>query len=75
MTPTLPESLRPQLIRVLNELVEAISSLHEQVTKRVKAQAEKEAKMNDSDEEDSEFEDDSDDADEEEPPKKTKAFN
>ena len=37
MSPQLPASLQPRLGNVLNELVETISQLHDQVTKRVKA--------------------------------------
>lgn len=36
MSPTLPAALQPQLLRLLNELIETITQLHEQVTKRVK---------------------------------------
>lgn len=62
MSPTLPASLQPQLIRLLNALVETITQLHEQVTKRVKALAEKEAQMDDSDDlsEDDDSEDEAD---------------
>ena len=36
MSPQLPNSLQPELLRLLNELVESITKLHDQVTKRVK---------------------------------------
>lgn len=36
MSPQLPNSLQPELLRLLNELVDSITKLHDQVTKRVK---------------------------------------
>jgi hypothetical protein len=56
----LPQSLQPLLVSVLNELIEMLSSLHSQVSKRIAAAHAKEVKK---DEEDSN-EDDSDDSDE-----------
>jgi len=61
MSPSLPAALQPHLLALLNSLVSQISSLHELVTKRVKAQAYKEANMDDDDSDD---EDDSDSSDE-----------
>ena len=58
MSPQLPPSLQPQLLRLLNELVESITALHDQVTKRVKAVAEKEAKLCESDSDEDEDDDD-----------------
>ena len=75
MSPTLPASLQPQLVRLLNELVETITRLHDNVTKRVKAQAEKDTNIDD-DSDDEEEDDDSDDeedsAEEEKSKKKAK---
>ena len=69
----LPASLQPQLLRLLNEIVEAISQLHDQVTKKVKAQANKEARDDSDDESEDEEDDDiSDEGDAEESKKKGK---
>jgi len=55
---TLPESLRPLLVSILNELIEMLSNLHEQVSKRIAAEAAKEVKPDDND-----SDEDSDDSD------------
>ena len=62
MSPTLPPSLQPQLIRLLQELIETITTLHEQVSSKLKAQAEKEAHLCDTSDDD-DLDDDSDDDD------------
>lgn len=72
-SPELPVSLQPQLLRLLNELVETITSLHDQVTKRVKAQAEAEAKIDDSDDDEDSDDDDEDDEEEEDRAPKRKS--
>lgn len=61
MSQTLPAALQPQLLTLLNELVETITQLHDQVTKRVKQAADREAKLNSSDFSDDEEDDDDDD--------------
>ena len=71
LSPQLPASLQPQLLRLLNEIVEAISQLHDQVTKKVKAQANKEAR-DDSDDESEENDDDDDDISDEGEAEETK---
>ena len=73
LSPQLPTSLQPRLVPLINNIVETLSSLHDQVTKRVEAQAKKEAKIDDDDSDEEDLEDDSDDEDEElQRPTKTK---
>ena len=72
MSPQLPNSLQPQLLRLLNELVESITQLHDQVTKRVKAAAEREAKLGGTDSDDEDEDDLSDEEEDKEAESKTK---
>ena len=76
---TLPESLRPLLVQILNELIEMLSNLHDQVSKRIAAEAAKEVKPddNDSDEDsdESDYDDEEDNDEGEENPKDAKQKN
>ena len=62
----LPESLRPLLVQILNELIEMLSNLHEQVSKRIAAAAAKEVKPDDNDSDEDSDESDYDDEEDEE---------
>ena len=59
----LPASLGPVLFEILNQLIDMLTSLHDQVTKRIAAEAQKEVKQDeeDSDEDSSSLEDDDED--------------
>lgn len=69
---TLPESLRPLLVSILNELIEMLSNLHEQVSKRVAAAAAKEVKADDNESESESDDSDLYDAEEDDDQEETK---
>ena len=65
MSPQLPAAFQPRLLQLLQSVVGQISSLHELVTKRIKAQAQKEANMSDDDSDEDDDLDDDEDSDDE----------